>query len=91
MNVETNPHNYTNMKDTFSQFFKPARIPPKEISGVNGKLLPKPSFSYTGVWGGIRAGESKFQKTLAEFLRILFPRKIVSQKFVRFIDFGNRF
>ena len=56
MNVETNPHNYTNMKDTFSQFFKPARIPPKEISGVNGKLLPKPSFSYTGVWGGIRAG-----------------------------------
>jgi hypothetical protein len=30
------------MKDTFSQFFKPARIPPKENSGANGKLLPKP-------------------------------------------------
>jgi len=42
MSVETNPHNYTNMKDTFSQFFKPARIPPKENSGANGKLLPKP-------------------------------------------------
>ncbi len=42
MSVETNPHNYTNKKNTFSQFFKPARIPPKENSGANGKFLPKP-------------------------------------------------
>ena len=42
MSVETNPHNYTNMNNTFSQFFKPARISPKENSGANGKFLPKP-------------------------------------------------
>ena len=30
------------MNNTFSQFFKPARISPKEISGANGKFLPKP-------------------------------------------------
>src|SRR3989344_725008 len=41
MSVETNPHNYTNMNSIFSQF-KPARISPKEISGANGKFLPKP-------------------------------------------------
>src|SRR3989344_4193125 len=42
MSVETNPHNYTNMNNIFSQFFKPARNSPKEISGANGKFLPKP-------------------------------------------------
>ena len=42
MSVETNPHNYTNMNNTFSQFFKPARNSPKENSGANGKFLPKP-------------------------------------------------
>ena len=42
MSVETNSHNYTNMKNTFSQFLKPARNSPKEISGANGKFLPKP-------------------------------------------------
>src|SRR3990167_2948672 len=42
MSVETNPHNYTNMNNNFSQFFKPARNSPKEISGANGKFLPKP-------------------------------------------------
>ncbi len=42
MSVETNPHNYTNMNNIFSQFFKPARISPKENSGANGKFLPKP-------------------------------------------------
>ena len=42
MSVETNPHNYTNMNNTFSQILKPARISPKEISGANGKFLPKP-------------------------------------------------
>src|SRR3989338_2368476 len=42
MRVETNPHNYTNMNNTFSQFFMPARISPREISGANGKFLPKP-------------------------------------------------
>jgi len=41
MSVETNPHNYTNMNSIFSQFL-PARIPQKEISGANGKFLPKP-------------------------------------------------
>ena len=42
MSVETNSHNYTNMNNTFSQFFKPARISPRENSGANGKFLPKP-------------------------------------------------
>ena len=42
MSVETNPHNYTNMNNIFSQFFKPAPNSPKEISGANGKFLPKP-------------------------------------------------
>jgi len=42
MSVETNPHNYTNMNNTFSQIFNPARISPKENSGANGKFLPKP-------------------------------------------------
>jgi len=42
MSVETNPHNHTNMNNTFSQFFMPTRISPKEISGANGKFLPKP-------------------------------------------------
>ena len=38
MSVETNPHNYTNMKNTFSQFFMPARISPKENSGARKGL-----------------------------------------------------
>jgi len=42
MSVEINPHNYTNMNNTFSQIFKPARISPKEKSEANGKFLPKP-------------------------------------------------
>ena len=41
MSVETNPHNYTNMNSIISQFV-PARNSPKEISGANGKFLPKP-------------------------------------------------
>src|SRR3990167_1023495 len=42
MSVETNPHNYTNMNNIFSQFFKPVRNSPKQKSGANGKFLPKP-------------------------------------------------
>jgi hypothetical protein len=42
MSFETNSHNYTNMNNTFSQFFKPARIPSKENSGASGGFLPKP-------------------------------------------------
>src|SRR3989338_3706427 len=42
MSVETNPHNYTNMNNTFSQFFMPARNSPKENSGASGGFLPKP-------------------------------------------------
>src|SRR3989344_5844170 len=42
MSVETNPHNHTNMNSIFSQFIKPARIPPKENSGASGGFLPKP-------------------------------------------------
>src|SRR3989338_721910 len=41
MSVETNPHNYTNMNNTFSQFL-PARNSPKENSGASGGFLPKP-------------------------------------------------
>ncbi|MHB8842304.1 MAG: hypothetical protein ACYC56_11075 [Candidatus Aquicultor sp.] len=41
MSVETNPHNYTNMNNTFSQFM-PARNSPKENSGASGGFLPKP-------------------------------------------------
>ena len=40
MSVETNPHNYTNMNNTFSQFL-PARNSPKENSGASGGFLPK--------------------------------------------------
>src|SRR3989338_780959 len=42
MSVETNPHNYTNMNNTFSQIFMPARNLPKENSGASGGFLPKP-------------------------------------------------
>src|SRR3989338_9044107 len=42
MSVETNPHNYTNMNNTFSQFFMPAQNSPKENSGASGGFLPKP-------------------------------------------------
>jgi len=42
MSVETNSHNYTNMNNIFSQFFKPARNSPKENSGASGGFLPKP-------------------------------------------------
>ena len=41
MSVETNPHNHTNMNNTFSQFL-PARISPEENSGASGGFLPKP-------------------------------------------------
>ena len=43
MSVETNPHNYTNMNNTFSQIFLPARISPKETDGASGGFLPTPS------------------------------------------------
>ena len=42
MSVEINPHNYTNMNNTFSRFFLPVQNSPKENDGANGKFLPKP-------------------------------------------------
>ncbi len=42
MSVETNPHNYTNMNNIFSQFFNPAPNFAKTKRGANGKFLPKP-------------------------------------------------
>jgi len=42
MSVETNPHNYTNMNNIFSQFFLSAPNSPKTKRGANGKFLPKP-------------------------------------------------
>jgi len=42
MSVETNPHNYTNMNNTFSQIFMPVPNSPKEISGASGGFPPKP-------------------------------------------------
>jgi len=66
MSVETNPHNYTNMNNTFSQIFKPARISPKEISGANGKFLPKPLLFH------LRHPNSK--KNQPKFWQILSPK-----------------
>ena len=66
MSVETNPHNHTNMNNTFSQFFKPARISPKENSGANGKFLPKPLLFH------LRHPNSKTNQS--KFWQILSPK-----------------
>ena len=42
MSVETNPHNYTNMNNTFSQILMSAPNSPQTKRGANGKFLPKP-------------------------------------------------
>ena len=64
MNVETNSHNYTNMNNTFSQFFMPARISPKENSGANGKFLPKPLLFHLR-HSNSKTNEPKFWQTLS--------------------------
>ncbi len=66
MSVETNPHNYTNMNLIFTQFLKPARNSPKEISGANGKFLPKPLLFH------LRHPNSK--KSSRVFCEILSPK-----------------
>ena len=66
MRVETNPHNYTNMNNSFSQFV-PVRISPKEISGANGKFLPKPLLFH------LRHPNSKTDEP--KFWQILSPKK----------------
>src|SRR3989338_1765714 len=71
MSVETNHHNYTNMNNNFSQFFKPARNSPKEISGANGKFLPRPSFSICDI---------RIQKQMSRSFGKSFPQKIVLPK-----------
>jgi hypothetical protein len=64
MSVETNPHNYTNMNNTFSQIFMPARIPPKENRGANGKFLPKPLLFHLR-HPNSKTNESKFWQILS--------------------------
>ena len=66
MSVETNPHNYTNMNNTFSQFFMPAPNSPKEICGANGKFLPKPLLFH------LRHPNS--EKSQPKFWQILSPK-----------------
>ena len=66
MSVETNPHNYTNMNNTFSQIFMPARISPKENSGANGKFLPKPLL--------LRLRHPNSKKSSRVFCEILSPK-----------------
>src|SRR3990167_2872449 len=81
MSVETNPHNYTNMNNTFSQIFKPARISPKEISGANGKFLPKPLLFHLRLpnsktnqpkfWQILSSPKNSFAKTSSALFRHL--------------------
>ena len=71
MSVETNPHNYTNMNNTFSQFFKFTPNPPRTKRGANGKFLPKPLFFH------LRHPNSKTNES--KFWQIL-PQKIVFAK-----------
>src|SRR3989344_4550076 len=66
MSVETNPHNYTNMNNIFSQFFKPVRNSPKQKRGANGKFLPKPLLFH------LRHPNSKTDEP--KFLQILSPK-----------------
>src|SRR3990167_5959782 len=65
MSVETNPHNYTNMNNTFSQFL-PARISPKENSGASGGFLPKPLL--------LRLRHPNSKKISRVFFEILSPK-----------------
>ncbi|MDP3955961.1 MAG: hypothetical protein Q8Q18_01840 [bacterium] len=71
MSVETNPHNYTNMNNNFSQFFKPARNSPKEKRGANGKFLPKPLLFH------LRHPNSKTNQP--KFWQILSPKNSVAK------------
>jgi len=66
MSVETNPHNYTNMNNTFSQFFNPARISPKENSGASGGFLPNPLL--------LRLRHPNSKKNQPRFCQILSPK-----------------
>ncbi|MEI7709739.1 MAG: hypothetical protein WCI76_03430 [bacterium] len=52
------------MNNTFSQFFMPARISPKENSGANGKFLPKPLLFHLR-HSNSKTNEPKFWKTLS--------------------------
>ena len=60
MSVETNPHNYTNMNNTFSQFFKPARI----SSALKPHALPE-----------YLEGRTPKENTLSFFIKKFTPAK----------------
>src|SRR3989344_9366431 len=84
MSVETTPHNYTNMNNTFSQTFKSARISPKENSGAGGGFLPKPlllrlrhpnSKKISRVFFEILSPKNSFRKT--ESALVLPPARIL--------------
>jgi len=75
MSVETNPHNYTNMKNTFSQFLNPAPNFPKTKRGASGGFLPQTPPPPLAT--------SEFKKDLPSVLRNPFPKKLFSQNRVR--------
>src|SRR3989338_6088025 len=87
MSVETNSHNYTNMNNTFSQFFMPARNSPKENSGASEGFLPKPlllrlrlpnSEKISRVFCEILSPKNSFRKT--ESALVQFPLEKGSRK-----------
>ena len=94
MSVETNPHNYTNMNLIFSQFL-PARIPPKEISGANGKFLPKPLLFHLR-HPNSKTNQPKFWQTLspknsfAKTSSALKPHARGACEVITSLCFGNR-
>ena len=71
MSVETNPHNYTNMNNTFSQFFMSPRIPPKQKEEQMENSSPNPSFSICDI---------RIQKQMSRSFGKSFPQKIVLPK-----------
>src|SRR3989338_142480 len=76
MSVETNPHNYTNMNNTFSQIFMPARISPKENRGANGKFIPKPLLFHLR-HPNSKTNQPKFWQILSS------PKKFFGKTFAR--------
>jgi len=71
MSVETNPHNYTNMNNTFSQFFSPPEFRQKKTAEQMENSSPNPSFSICDI---------RIQKQMSRSFGKSFPQKIVLPK-----------
>jgi hypothetical protein len=66
MSVEINPHNYTNMNNTFFNIFRPPEFHQKKTAEQAEDSSPNPSFS---------ACDIRTQKRLAECFAKSFPQK----------------